>query len=157
MPSTPKHIVLYKAFDWEPPTFAHVGLLLDDSRQKLSKRGLASDIRGFERDGFFAEALINFVALFGWSHRLGDDFINLQELVRNVGSNSIRVTCMVRLTWRQFDLKFTKGNTIASPLKLFHLQRRYAEKYVKEGGKEYESMIDRLHTVVAKHLAEYPG
>ena len=99
MPSTPKHMVLYKAFDWDPPTFAHVGLLLDDSRQKLSKRGLASDIRGFERDGFFAEALINFVALFGWSHRLGDDFINLQKLVKNVGSSSIRVTCMVRLTW----------------------------------------------------------
>ncbi|KAL2048544.1 hypothetical protein N7G274_000456 [Stereocaulon virgatum] len=138
MPSTPKHMVLYKAFDWEPPTFAHVGLLLDDSRQKLSKRGLASDIRGFERDGFFPEALLNFVALFGWSHRLGDDFINLQELVKN------------------FDLKFTKGNTIASPLKLFHLQGRYAEKYIKEGGKEYESMIDRLHTVVAKHLAECP-
>lgn len=99
MPSTPKHMVMYKAFNWEPPAFAHVGLLQDDSRQKLSKRDLATEIRGFEKDGFFAEALVNFVALFGWSHRLGDDFINLQDLVKSVGSSSINVTCMIGLTW----------------------------------------------------------
>lgn len=86
MPSTPKHMALYNAFDWEPPTFAHVGLLQDASQQKLSKRSLALDIRSFRQDGIFPEALVNHVALFGWSHRLGNDQLNLQDLVQNVHS-----------------------------------------------------------------------
>jgi glutamyl-tRNA synthetase len=88
MSSTPKHIIMYNAFNWEPPTFAHVGLLQNDSRQKLSKRDLSLDIRSFEKDGIFAEALVNYVALFGWSHRLGDDFLPLQDLIENVSSSS---------------------------------------------------------------------
>jgi len=79
---------MYNAFNWEPPTFAHVGLLQNDSRQKLSKRDLSLDIRSFEKDGIFAEALVNYVALFGWSHRLGDDFLPLQDLIENVSSSS---------------------------------------------------------------------
>ena len=86
MPSTPKHIVMYNAFDWEPPIFAHVGLLQDASRQKFSKRDLALDIHSFRQHGIFPEALVNYVALFGWSHRLGDDQLNMQDLIQNVRS-----------------------------------------------------------------------
>ena len=84
MPSTPKHMFMYQAFNWEPPIYAHVGLLQDPTRQKLSKRDLSSDIREMEREGIFPEALVNYVALFGWSHRLGNDFISLQDLINNV-------------------------------------------------------------------------
>lgn len=86
MPSTPKHVAMYNAFDWKPPTFAHVGLLQNASRQKFSKRHLALDINSFRRDGIFSEALVNYVALFGWSHRLGDDQLSLQDLVQSVRS-----------------------------------------------------------------------
>ena len=86
MSSTPKHMVLYNAFNWEPPVFAHVGLLQDSSRQKLSKRDGALEIRSYRDEGIFPEALVNHVALFGWSHRLGDDFMDLQCLVKNVSS-----------------------------------------------------------------------
>ena len=77
---------MYNAFGWKPPVFAHVGLLQDSSRQKFSKRDSALDIRSFQKDGIFAEALVNYVALFGWSHRLGDDFLSLKDLVKNVCS-----------------------------------------------------------------------
>lgn len=86
MPSTPKHIAMYNAFDWKPPSFAHVGLLQDASRQKFSKRNLALDINSYRKEGIFPEALVNYVALFGWSHRLGDDQLNLEDLVQNVRS-----------------------------------------------------------------------
>ncbi len=79
-------MVMYNAFGWKPPKFAHVGLLQDFSRQKLSKRDLAMDVRSFREDGIFPEALVNYVALYGWSHRLGDDFLSLQDLVKTVGS-----------------------------------------------------------------------
>ena len=84
MPSTPKHIVMYNAFGWKPPSFAHVGLLQDASRQKFSKRNSTRDIDSFRQEGIFPEALVNHVALFGWSHRLGDDQLSLQDLVQNV-------------------------------------------------------------------------
>lgn len=86
MPSTPKHIVMYNAFGWKPPSFAHVGLLQDASRQKFSKRNSTRDIDSFRQEGIFPEALVNHVALFGWSHRLGDDQLSLQDLVQNVRS-----------------------------------------------------------------------
>jgi glutamyl-tRNA synthetase len=86
MASTSKHMFMYNAFGWKPPTFAHVGLLQDSSRQKFSKRDLAQDVGSFRKDGMFPEALVNYVALYGWSHRLGDDFLTLQDLVKNVSS-----------------------------------------------------------------------
>ena len=63
----------------------------------------------------------------------------------------------VRLTVYQFDLKFTRGNTIASPNKLSHLQRRYAEKYVNERGKEYDLIIQKLKDEVEQYFKERSG
>lgn len=83
-------MILYDAFGWRPPQYAHVGLLQDSNHQKYSKRSGAShsEIRSLERQGVFAEALINFVALHGWSHDLRDDFLRLQDLVDHVCSLS---------------------------------------------------------------------
>ena len=134
MSSTPKHLAMYDAFGWEPPQFAHVGLLQDLERQKFSKRKADLDIRTFENDGIFPEALVNYVVLHGWSHTLGNDFLTLQDLIRN------------------FDLKFTKGNTIVDPAKLTFLQKKYSKKYAEEGGAMFESMVDRVYTVAEQRL-----
>lgn len=84
MPSTPKHLHLYRAFDWDPPAFAHVGLLQDTDRQKLSKRDHRTDLNTLKKDGFIAEAIMNSVALLGWSHPLRSDILSPQELIDNV-------------------------------------------------------------------------
>lgn len=87
MSSTPKHLVIYKAFNWEPPSFAHVGLLQDLQQQKISKRdqGEASlDLRTFQEKAVFPEALINYVALFGWSHQRATEVMGLKELINAV-------------------------------------------------------------------------
>lgn len=87
---------MYNAFNWEPPIYAHVGLLQDPTGQKLSKRDLSLDIREIEREGIFPEALVNYVALFGWSHRLGNDFISLQDLVNNVrAALYVQLACLI--------------------------------------------------------------
>ena len=85
MSSTPKHLVMYKAFNWEPPAFAHVGLLMDQNHQKLSKRNMDLDISAFRNKmGIFPETLTNFVALLGWSHSQRKDIMSLQQLIENV-------------------------------------------------------------------------
>ena len=86
MSSTPKHLYMYDAFNWTPPKYAHVGLLLDHDRQKLSKRNLDTDVSSFRNAlGILPEALTNFVALLGWSHNLGKDAMTLEQLVQMVG------------------------------------------------------------------------
>jgi glutamyl-tRNA synthetase len=85
MSSTPKHLAMYQAFGWTPPNFAHVGLLLDKDRQKLSKRLESMSIADLrDKKGVFPETLTNFVALLGWSHKGDNDAMSLEDLVRNV-------------------------------------------------------------------------
>ena len=86
MSSTPKHLTLYNAFGWTAPQFAHVGLLQDSGRQKFSKRKGDLDIRRFDEQGIFPEALLNYVALYGWSHSHKSDVLSLSDLIASVRS-----------------------------------------------------------------------
>lgn len=81
LPSTPKHIILYEAFGWEPPTFAHVPLLLNPDRSKMSKRHGDVMVRDFATKGFFPDALVNFVALCGWNPGSDNEFYSMQDLI----------------------------------------------------------------------------
>lgn len=82
LPSTPKHILLYRFFDYEPPRFAHLPLLLNPDRSKLSKRQGDVAVEDYKAKGYFPEALINFVALLGWSTGDEREVFTLDELVR---------------------------------------------------------------------------
>jgi glutamyl-tRNA synthetase len=85
MSSTPKHLELYQAFGWQPPAFAHVSLLVDKNGAKLSKRTGSIDLSELrDKQGIFPGTLINFAALLGWSHIGSDDFMEMEDLIRNV-------------------------------------------------------------------------
>ena len=86
MSSTSKHLAMYNAFGWKPPTYAHVGLLQDGDNQKLSKRIGSDSIGSYRQSGIFPETLVNFLALLGWSHKLTSDFLRMQDLIQNVGA-----------------------------------------------------------------------
>jgi glutamyl-tRNA synthetase len=79
--STPRQLLLYDAFEWEPPAFAHVPLLVEADGKKLSKRREAVSVQSYRDRGFLPEALVNWVARLGWGH--GDvEIFDLEELVR---------------------------------------------------------------------------
>lgn len=79
------HVALYKAFNWVPPKFGHVPLLVDTSGQKLSKRNADIDVAQFrDEKGVLPGALVNFAALLGWSHTLRSDVFDPKELVQAV-------------------------------------------------------------------------
>ncbi len=69
--STPKHVMLYEAFGWEPPTFVHMPLLRNPDKSKISKRKNPVSITYYQKAGFLPEALRNFLGTMGWSY--GDD------------------------------------------------------------------------------------
>lgn len=79
--STPKHVILYEYFDWEIPVFAHLPLLLNPDKSKLSKRQGDVAVEDYKEKGYLKEALINFVALLGWNAGDEKEFYYLNELI----------------------------------------------------------------------------
>lgn len=80
--STPKHLMIYKAFGWTPPQFAHLPVLVGSDRAKLSKRHGAKSALEFRDDGYLSKAVLNFLALLGWSHPGGKEIFDLDEMIR---------------------------------------------------------------------------
>ena len=83
LPSTPKHIILYKMFNWEIPNFAHLPLLLNPDRSKLSKRQGDVSAEDFIKKGYLPQALINYVAFLGWNPKTEKEIYSIQELIND--------------------------------------------------------------------------
>ncbi len=81
LPSTPKHILIYKAFGWEQPQFAHLPLLLNADRSKLSKRQGDVAVEDYRNKGILPEALVNFSAMLGWNRGDDQEIFSMQELI----------------------------------------------------------------------------
>ena len=81
MPSTPRQVEIMHAMGARPPAFAHLPLIVGPGGQKLSKRFHAVSVERFREDGFLPEALVNYMALLGWSKDASTTFLSLDELV----------------------------------------------------------------------------
>ena len=73
LPSTPKHLLLFEAFGWEAPLYAHLSLMLNPDKSKLSKRQGDVAVEDYQKKGYLPEALLNFVALCGWHPGAGSE------------------------------------------------------------------------------------
>ena len=80
--NTPKQILIYKAFDWEIPNFAHLPMILGPDKKKLSKRHGALSVIEYKKMGILSEALFNFLALLGWSPKDNREIISKEEMIR---------------------------------------------------------------------------
>ncbi len=80
--SSPKYNRLYEAFGWKVPTYVHCPLITDEEHHKLSKRCGHSSYEDLIEQGFLTEAVVNFVALLGWSPEGNEEIFSLDELVR---------------------------------------------------------------------------
>ncbi len=90
--STPKHILLYKAFGWEAPQFAHVPLLRNPDHSKLSKRKNPVWVSWYQKEGFLPEAVLNYLCLMGWAHPEGKDIFPLSEFIEKFDLKKIQTT-----------------------------------------------------------------
>lgn len=82
--STPKHVLLYKAFGWELPIFVHLPILRNSDKSKLSKRKNPVWVSWYLKDGFLPEAILNFLALMGWSHPQQKEIFPIQEFIEKL-------------------------------------------------------------------------
>jgi glutamyl-tRNA synthetase len=101
--SSPKYNRLYEAFGWEVPEYVHCPLITDENHQKLSKRCGHSSYEDLIEQGFLSEAVVNFVALLGWSPEDNNEIFTLEELVRKFDyhhlSKSPAVFDYTKLKW----------------------------------------------------------
>ncbi|HZL98961.1 MAG TPA: glutamate--tRNA ligase, partial [Planctomycetota bacterium] len=91
IPSVPKHVLLYQALGWEQPLMAHVPLLRNADKSKISKRKNPTSLLWYRGQGFLPEALLNFLALQGWSPRETREEFTLDEFVAKFDPQDISV------------------------------------------------------------------
>ncbi|KAF2860011.1 hypothetical protein K470DRAFT_248241 [Piedraia hortae CBS 480.64] len=146
MASTPLHYHLYDAFGWQPPSFAHVGLLADEKGRKLSKRSADGEVEwslsSLKENCVLPAALTNFVALLGWSNPTRSDVLSLSQL------------------GEVFDLKFTRGNATVQSGKLWYLQKKHVAllaKGVREGGSReaLQPLVAPMMQVVRERFPDF--
>ena len=128
--SSPKYNRLYDAFGWEVPVYIHCPLITNEEHQKLSKRSGHSSFEDLVEQGFVNEAIVNFVALLGWSPESNEEIFTLDELVKVFDYHRINKSPAV------FDygkLKWMNGEYIhkMSPEAFFEKAEPYLKQYVK--------------------------
>jgi glutamyl-tRNA synthetase len=87
--NTPRQILLYEAFGWQPPAFAHLSLVMGPDHTPLSKRHGATSVAEFRQKGYLPEALVNYLALIGWSPGDGAEVLPLAELARRFDLSAV--------------------------------------------------------------------
>ncbi|MBL7977516.1 MAG: glutamate--tRNA ligase [Bacteroidetes Order II. Incertae sedis bacterium] len=130
LPSTPKHVLLYQFFGWEAPAFAHLPLILSPSGGKLSKRkaeeaGIPVSVKEYIEAGYEPDALLNFLALLGWSPGNDQEVFSLSALsaifsLDRVGQSGVQFS-MDKLRW--FNAQYLR---MRSPSELAERLQPYA-------------------------------
>jgi len=88
--NTPKHILLQRALGYSQPEYAHLPLLVDDQRKKLSKRKHNTDLLSYRDQGYLAETMLNYLALLGWGAQNDQEFFTHEELIREFSLDRIQ-------------------------------------------------------------------
>lgn len=109
--STPKHILLYQFFGWTPPVFAHMPLLRNPDKSKLSKRKNPVWVSWYKEQGFLPEAVLNYLATLAWAHPEGKDIFSVEEMMQVFELKDVQTTAPIfdieKLKWmnKQYIIK----------------------------------------------------
>ncbi|MGQ9616024.1 MAG: glutamate--tRNA ligase [Spirochaetota bacterium] len=129
--STPIHMILYRAFGWKPPQFAHVPVILSKGGGKLSKRHGATTVREFREKGYLSEAMLNFLALLGWSLDDRTELFDMESLIKHFDIMRVNKAPAIfsyeKLDW--FNAVYIRKKT---PRELFELILPYISKLLSE-------------------------
>lgn len=123
--SAPKHILLFGMFGFVPPIYAHLPVILSPTKGKLSKRDGATTILAYKQMGYLPEAIINFMALLGWSPKTNDEIFSLEQLVEKFTCENINKSPAV------FDIN-----------KLNNVNRHYLVELLSTDKKRLFSLLD---------------
>ena len=137
--STPKHLLLYEAFSWQPPQFVHLPPILGPDRKKLSKREGAKSVIEYIEEGYLPQALTNFLALLGWAPKGDRELFTLDELCKEFSLDRLNKNSPIfnleKLNWfnKKYIQKMTNDQLIKS-----------LQNFTKPGKDEKIAMVAQL-------------
>lgn len=110
LPSTAKHILLYEYFGWNPPQWAHLPLLLNSDKSKMSKRKGDVAVEDYIKKGYLAEAMVNFLAFLGWNPGTEKEIYSIEELLKDFSLEKVHKASAIfnleKLNWfNQYYIK----------------------------------------------------
>ena len=159
--STPRHVLLYRALGWQPPHFAHLPMILGPDKSKLSKRHGATAINEYQEQGYLPEAMINFLALLGWSLDDKTEIMTVEEIIKNFSIERVSKTAAV---FNIAKLEWMNGMYIRalSPRELCDRSLPFVERALPPAVKRpidagYMESIAPLVQERAKTLSEVPS
>ena len=156
--STPKHIYLYEALGFEKPIFVHLPTVLNKSGKKLSKRNDDASVEDFRLKGYLPEALINYLALVGWSPESNEEILSLDEMVKQFSfdrvSKSGGVFDVDKLDW--VNAQYIRKMEVSELAKLVKpylvkagfIKEDICEKRLELITKTFQESISRLPEIV---------
>jgi glutamyl-tRNA synthetase/nondiscriminating glutamyl-tRNA synthetase len=158
--NTPRQVLLYEALGWQPPTFAHLSLVMGPDHTPLSKRHGATSVAEFREKGYLPEALVNYLALIGWSPGEGQEVLPLAELAKRFDLTKVAHSAGVfdedKLAWvNRHYLKSTDPRIVAGLAVPFLRNARIVTGTLSDAGKAWivdtippiASSVDRLSQV----------
>ncbi|MCR5801367.1 MAG: glutamate--tRNA ligase [Lachnospiraceae bacterium] len=150
--SSPKYVRLYDAFGWKVPVYIHLPLITDENHHKLSKRSGHASFEDLLEQGFVSEAIVNYVALLGWSPEDNNEIFSLKELIEKFDyrriSKSPAVFDIVKLRWMNGEY-----------LKAMDEDRFYemAKPYLEESLPGFsENKIRKISAMVKSRIEVFP-
>ncbi len=161
VPNTPKQIVLYRALGYDVPEFAHLPLILGPDRTRLSKRHGATSVLELRDQGFLPEAVMNYLALLGWSYNETTQIMSAEELIERFSldhvSRSAAIFDMTKFKWMNghYMRSLPEERVVDAALNYLHAHGYTSEKYEKswlEGiinleiprSSNFEELLDHL-------------
>jgi glutamyl-tRNA synthetase len=143
--STPKYNLIYQAFGWEIPTYIHLPVVMKSATKKLSKRDGDASFEDFIAKGYLKDAIVNYVALLGWSPGTNEEFFTLKELEERFSleglNKSPAIFDIAKLTWMNGEyirqLSEEEFHEMALP---------YYQKVLPEGAFDLKLISRLLHT-----------
>ena len=150
--STPKHVLLYQAFEWELPTFIHLAPVMgknpDGSTSKLSKRHGATSFDDLCKMGYLPEAIVNYVALLGWNPKTtNQEIFSMQELIENFSADGLSKSPAVfdydKLDW--MNSEYFKAMSLED---FSNRAEKFLQKKILED--KFEFLMSLLQTRISK-------
>jgi glutamyl-tRNA synthetase len=134
--STPKHVLLYNAFGWEPPHFCHLPVILAPGGGKLSKRKGAASVGDFRDLGYLPHALVNFLSLLGWSPGDDREVMSIKEMIEAFSLERIQPRAVAfdekKLEWMNgMHIRLLPDSYFAEELKKLYTSEQNESKFLK--------------------------
>lgn len=141
--STPKYNLLYTALEWEIPTYIHLPLILNADGEKLSKRKGDASFEDLLEEGYLPEAIVNYIALLGWSPSDNNEFFTLQELIQAFDTKALSKSPSIfdtqKLKWMNSEYFKRMDDS-----KFYDIALPYLEQNVKREGVDLKKLAAML-------------